>query len=78
MEEQMSTLANLGLLSNFVGMLTDSRSFLSYPRHEYFRRILCNLIGTWVENGEFPNDMEILGKIISDISYNNAENYFNM
>lgn len=74
----MSTLANLGLLSNFVGMLTDSRSFLSYPRHEYFRRILCNLIGTWVENGEFPNDMEILGKIISDISYNNAENYFNM
>ena len=78
MEEQMSTLANLGLLSNFVGMLTDSRSFLSYPRHEYFRRILCNLIGTWVENGEFSNDMEILGKIISDISYNNAENYFNM
>ena len=74
----MSTLANLGLLSNFVGMLTDSRSFLSYPRHEYFRRILCNLIGTWVENGEFPNDMEILGKIISDISYNNAKNYFNM
>ena len=78
MEEQMTTLANLGLLSNFVGMLTDSRSFLSYTRHEYFRRILCNLVGTWVENGEFPNDMDILGKIVSNISYNNAENYFNM
>lgn len=78
MIEQMTTLANVGLLSRFVGMLTDSRSFLSYPRHEYFRRILCNLIGTWVENGEFPNDMNLLGEIVQNISFNNAENYFNM
>ena len=77
MEEQIQSLANLGLLSAFVGMLTDSRSFLSYTRHEYFRRILCNVIGEWVENGEFPNDMEALGKIVSDISYNNAKQYFN-
>jgi len=70
MEEQIKSLANLGLLSGFVGMLTDSRSFLSYTRHEYFRRILCNV------NGEFPNDKEALGQIISDISYNNAEKYF--
>ena len=77
MEEQIKSLANLGLLSAFVGMLTDSRSFLSYTRHEYFRRILCNVIGEWVENGEFPNDMETLGKIVADISYNNAEKYFN-
>jgi glucuronate isomerase len=77
MEEQIKSLANLGLLSAFVGMLTDSRSFLSYTRHEYFRRILCNVIGEWVENGEFPNDVEVLGKIVADISYNNAEKYFN-
>lgn len=77
MEDQIKTLGNLGLLSAFVGMLTDSRSFLSYTRHEYFRRILCNVIGEWVDNGEFPNDMDTLGKIISDISYNNAEKYFN-
>jgi len=77
MEEQIKSLANLGLLSAFVGMLTDSRSFLSYTRHEYFRRILCNVIGEWVENGEFPNDMDTLGKIVADISYNNAEKYFN-
>ncbi|NLK20690.1 MAG: glucuronate isomerase [Epulopiscium sp.] len=76
MIEQMKALANLGLLSRFVGMLTDSRSFLSYPRHEYFRRILCNLIGGWVENGEFPNDMRLLGKIVQNISFNNAEKYF--
>lgn len=76
MEDQIKTLANLGMLSAFVGMLTDSRSFLSYTRHEYFRRILCNVIGEWVDNGEFPNDMETLGTIISDISYNNAERYF--
>ena len=76
MEDQIKTLANLGMLSTFVGMLTDSRSFLSYTRHELFRRILCNVIGEWVENGEFPNDMETLGTIISDISYNNAERYF--
>ena len=72
----MTSLANLGNLSGFVGMLTDSRSFLSYTRHEYFRRILCNLIGTWVENGEFPADMETLSEIVTDISYNNAKNYF--
>jgi len=76
MQEQMISLANLGNLSGFVGMLTDSRSFLSYTRHEYFRRILCNLIGGWVENGEFPADMDILGEIITDISYNNAKRYF--
>ncbi len=76
MESQMVSLANLGNLSGFVGMLTDSRSFLSYTRHEYFRRILCNLIGEWVENGEFPEDYDILGEIVSDISYNNAVNYF--
>ena len=76
MIEQMTSLANLGLLANFVGMLTDSRSFLSYTRHEYFRRILCNLIGTWVENGEYPADMEFLGKMVQDISYNNSLRYF--
>ncbi len=76
MQEQMTSLANLGNLSGFVGMLTDSRSFLSYTRHEYFRRILCDLIGTWVENGEFPNDLETLKEIITDISYNNAVRYF--
>lgn len=76
MVEQMTSLANLGNLSGFVGMLTDSRSFLSYTRHEYFRRILCNLIGTWVENGEFPADMDTLSQIVTDISYNNAKRYF--
>lgn len=78
MERQMRDLAALGLLSRFVGMLTDSRSFISYPRHEYFRRILCNLIGTWVENGEYPADMETLKGIVKDISYRNAESYFGM
>lgn len=76
MENQMISLANLGNLSGFVGMLTDSRSFLSYTRHEYFRRILCNLLGSWVENGEFPEDYDILGEIVQNISYNNAVNYF--
>ncbi|QHI70881.1 glucuronate isomerase [Tichowtungia aerotolerans] len=76
MEKQMNALSALGLLSRFVGMLTDSRSFLSYPRHEYFRRILCNLIGTDVENGELPNDIQWLGQMVQDISFNNAENYF--
>jgi glucuronate isomerase len=76
MIDQMKSLADAGLLSRFVGMLTDSRSFLSYTRHEYFRRILCNLIGEWVENGEFPDDRELLGSIIQDISYNNAKEYF--
>jgi glucuronate isomerase len=77
MEEQMNALSNLGLLSRFVGMLTDSRSFLSYTRHEYFRRTLCNLIGTDVENGEIPNDMNMLGQMVEDICFNNASNYFN-
>ena len=76
MIKQMTSLANLGLLGNFLGMLTDSRSFLSYSRHEYFRRILCELIGGWVENGEYPDDERMLGKIIKDISYNNAVRYF--
>lgn len=76
MLEQMNALANLGLLSRFVGMLTDSRSFLSYTRHEYFRRLLCNLIGEWVENGEVPNDIELLGDMVQNISYRNAKQYF--
>ena len=76
-EKQINTLSNLGLLSHFVGMLTDSRSFLSYTRHEYFRRILCNMLGNDVENGEIPSDMELLGLMIENISFNNAKNYFN-
>ena len=76
MTEQMTSLANLGCLGNFIGMLTDSRSFLSYTRHEYFRRILCELIGGWVENGEYPADMKALKEIIEGISYNNAIKYF--
>lgn len=76
MKEQMISLANLGLLGNFVGMLTDSRSFLSYTRHEYFRRIMCELIGEWVENGEYPADYRALEKIVKGISYNNAVRYF--
>ncbi|MCD8130026.1 MAG: glucuronate isomerase [Lachnospiraceae bacterium] len=76
MQNQMISLANLGNLSGFVGMLTDSRSFLSYTRHEYFRRILCNLIGNWVENGEYPCDWEMLEEIVRGISYNNAKKYF--
>lgn len=76
MQDQMISLANLGNLSGFVGMLTDSRSFLSYTRHDYFRRILCNLIGNWVENGEFPADYETLEDIVKGICYNNAVKYF--
>lgn len=76
MTEQMISLANLGLLGNFIGMLTDSRSFLSYTRHEYFRRIMCELIGGWVENGEYPEDYTALEKIIKGISYRNAVRYF--
>lgn len=76
MIEQMTSLANLGLLGNFIGMLTDSRSFLSYTRHEYFRRIMCELIGGWVENGEYPADYKVLEKIVKGISYNNAVRYF--
>jgi glucuronate isomerase len=76
MEAQMRILGNVGLLSRFVGMLTDSRSFLSYPRHEYFRRILCNILGTWVENGEIPDDFPLLAGMVKDISFGNAERYF--
>ena len=76
MTKQINTLSNMGLLSKFVGMLTDSRSFLSYPRHEYFRRILCNLFGEEIERGELPNDLPWTGKIIQDICYNNAQKYF--
>ena len=78
MEWQINALSNLGLLSHFVGMLTDSRSFLSFPRHEYFRRILCNMIGRDVENGEMPRDIKLLGKMVSDICYGNAEKYFGL
>lgn len=76
MQEQMTSLASLGLLGNFIGMLTDSRSFLSYTRHEYFRRIMCELIGGWVENGEYPADYKVLEKIVKGISYNNCKRYF--
>jgi len=76
MENQINSLSNMGLLSHFVGMLTDSRSFLSFPRHEYFRRVLCNLIGIDVVRGELPNEMAILGPMIENICYNNARNYF--
>ncbi|MBL7697984.1 MAG: glucuronate isomerase [Chitinophagaceae bacterium] len=75
-EKQLTALANMGLLSRFVGMLTDSRSFLSYPRHEYFRRVLCNFIGKDVDNGELPNDIKWLGHIVENICYHNARNYF--
>lgn len=77
MENQMQSLANLGMLANFIGMLTDSRSFVSYPRHEYFRRIMCNLIGKWVDEGEYPEDYETLKTIVQGISYYNAKRYFN-
>ena len=77
MIRQLNALSNMGLLSRFVGMLTDSRSFLSFPRHEYFRRILCNLFGEEMEKGEMPDDMEWTGKIIQDICFSNAKNYFN-
>jgi len=77
MIRQMNALSNMGLLSRFIGMLTDSRSFLSFPRHEYFRRLVCNLLGDDIENGELPNDIEWTGKIVKDICYYNAKNYFN-
>jgi len=76
MEKHLDALSSLGLLSRFVGMLTDSRSFLSYPRHEYFRRILCDRLGTDIENGEIPADFDLVGKMVQDISYNNSKNYF--
>ena len=78
MEDQMKSLGNLGLLGNFIGMLTDSRSFLSYARHDYFRRIMCNLIGSWVENGEYPNIESSLQKIVEGICFNNAKRYFGL
>ena len=76
MTKQINALSNMGLISCFIGMLTDSRSFLSYPRHEYFRRVLCNLFGQEMERGELPEDFELVGKIIQDICYNNAKEYF--
>jgi glucuronate isomerase len=76
MEKQMNALSNMGLLSRFIGMLTDSRSFLSFPRHEYFRRILCNMFGNDIENGELPNDIEWIGQMVKNICYNNAKEYF--
>lgn len=78
MTEQMVSLANMGILGNFVGMLTDSRSLLSYARHEYFRRILCSLLGSWMENGEYPADFALVGGLVQDICYNNAKRYFNL
>ena len=76
MTDQMTNLANLGLLAGFVGMLTDSRSFLSYTRHDYFRRILCRLLGQWVEDGMFPADWDVLREMVQGICYNNAVSYF--
>lgn len=76
MRAQLEALSQLGLLSRFVGMLTDSRSFMSYPRHEYFRRVLCDMLGSWMDNGDIPRDIELVGGIVSDICYNNAKRYF--
>jgi len=76
MEKQLNTLSNMALLSRFVGMVTDSRSFLSFSRHEYFRRILCNLIGRDVERGELPDDLSLLGRMVESICYSNAKVYF--
>ncbi|HEY5551371.1 MAG TPA: glucuronate isomerase, partial [Opitutaceae bacterium] len=78
MEWQMNALANLGLLSRFVGMLTDSRSFLSYTRHEYFRRVLCELLGSKIERGEIPADMELVGGMVRNICFANARDYFRL
>ncbi|MEX2336381.1 MAG: glucuronate isomerase, partial [Fulvivirga sp.] len=75
--KQLNALSNMGMVSCFIGMLTDSRSFLSFPRHEYFRRILCDLFGAEMASGELPDDMELVGKTIADISYHNAKEYFN-
>ena len=76
MEWQLNALSHLGLLSRFVGMVTDSRSFMSYPRHEYFRRVLCNLIGRDVEAWELPDDVPLVGQLVRNISYGNAQSYF--
>jgi glucuronate isomerase len=75
-EKQLNTLSNMSLLSRFIGMVTDSRSFLSFSRHDYFRRILCNLVGSDMENGELPYDVEFIGNMLANISYHNAKNYF--
>jgi glucuronate isomerase len=75
-EQQLNSLSNMGTISNFIGMTTDSRSFLSFPRHDYFRRILCNLFGTEMESGLIPNDVKWIGEIVQNISYHNAKNYF--
>ena len=75
-EKQLNALSTMGLLSLFVGMITDSRSFLSYPRHEYFRRVLCNLLGKDIEKGELPDDMELIGNMVKDICFRNAVRYF--
>jgi glucuronate isomerase len=77
-ESQLNTLSNTGLLSRFVGMLTDSRSFMSFPRHEYFRRVLCNLLGREMETGELPNDETLIGKLISNICFSNARQFFSL
>ena len=76
MRQQLQAFSDNGVLATFIGMLTDSRSFLSFPRHEYFRRILCDLVGDLVESGEYPADMDFLGRMIEDICYNNAQKYF--
>ena len=78
MRDQMNMLSDLGLLARFVGMVTDSRSFLSYPRHEYFRRILCDLLGSEVEHGELPEDYALLGSLVQDVCFNNAKEYFQL
>lgn len=77
MVNQLTALAEDGILGNFIGMLTDSRSFISYPRHDLFRRLLCNLVGEWAESGKFPNDTKMLGKLVADVSYYNCKEYFN-
>jgi glucuronate isomerase len=77
-EWQLSALANIGLLSRFVGMLTDSRSFMSYPRHEYFRRVLCNMLGGQVERGELPRDLELVGSMVRRVCFSNARDFFGL
>jgi glucuronate isomerase len=77
-EAQLNTLSNVGLLSRFVGMVTDSRSFMSFPRHEYFRRVLCNLLGKDVENGELPNDLDLIGGMVRKICFENAEQFLRL
>ena len=77
-EWQINALSNVGLLANFVGMLTDSRSFMSYPRHEYFRRVLCNMLGAEMERGELPNDQALVGKMVEDICFENARKYLGL